>query len=738
MRSYRYSRWDGSQEIEPFTPEDVMEHIADDLLDDGSLRNALRRMMQHGAEFSSGRRMMGLQELLEKLRDARSRNLDRYNLGSVFDDIVKKLDEVIDTERQGIQQRMGGDPSAPSQSQPGDPSESSPPDGSQQSGQQANQPGQPQMGAPAGAQQSSGSSQSGNAQQPNGGSPSDNPAPGSTDPLFREIMEGMAKRHLDQLEQLPPDVGGRIRELRDYDFMDPEARQQFEELLQMLQQQIMQSYFKGLQQSLQSVTPEAMKQMQQMVHDLNEMMQKHQRGEDTQDDFEDFMKKWGDYFPKDIKNLDQLAEHMQQQMAQMESLLNSMTPEMRRQLEDMVDSLFQDSSFQWELAQLGANLERMHPTHGQPSGDFPFAGDEPVSLQEAMKLMGDMNSIEELERHLMQSIRNNDASSLDADEIGRLLGEEAQKMTEQMQQLTRMLEEAGLIKRHGNDWELTPRAVRKVGERALEDIFGKLQRNTFGDHNIDRRGVGVERLEETKPYVFGDQFQIDTQRTIMNALRRGGSGTPVRMDIDDFEVYRTEALTQCSTVIMLDMSYSMMMAGRFQAGRKVALALDSLIRMQFPKDKLYVVAFSYFVLSLRPEQLLDNYWVEYGGGTNFQEALRQARQLLNKDKSGTRQIIMITDGQPTTFSSWSGDDDNSWGYGRRSPRALEETLREVVRCTRDGITINTFMMERDRSLSEFVAMMAKLNRGRAFFANPGHLGNYVLLDYVQNKRRIIR
>ena len=218
---------------------------------------------------------------------------------------------------------------------------------------------------------------------------------------------------------------------------------------------------------------------------------------------------------------------------------------------------------------------------------------------------------------------------------------------------------------------------------------------------------------------------------------RTGAGTPVEVKLDDFEVYRTETLTQCATVIMLDMSYSMMMAGRFQAGRKVALALDSLIRMQFPKDKLFVVAFSYFVLSLRPEQLLDNYWVEYGGGTNFQEALRQARVLLNKNKAGTRQIIMITDGQPTTFSSWSGQDDGGWGY-RRSPRALEETLREVVRCTKDGITINTFMMERDRGLSEFVAMMARLNRGRAFYTNPGRLGDYVLLDYVQNKRKIIR
>ena len=552
--------------------------------------------------------------------------------------------------------------------------------------------------------------------------------------MFREILEGMARKHLEQLDHLPPDVGGRIKELRDYDFMDPEARRQFEELLQMLQQQVMQSYFRGLQQGLQSLTPEGLRQLQEMVHDLNQLLEKHRRGEDTQGDFEDFMKKWGQFFPQGIENVDQLAEHMQQQIAQMESLLNSMTPEMRQQLEDMVDSIFQDSKLQWEMAQLAANLQRLAPMRGDP-GDYSFAGDEPLSLQEAMKLMGDMNSIDELEREIMQSVRSNDASNIDADEIGRLLGEEARQMTEQMQQITRMLEEAGLIKRKGNDWELTPRALRKIGERALEDIFGKLKSSTFGEHGLEQSGVGIERLDETKPYIFGDQFLIDTQRSVMNALKREGGGTPVRIRLDDFEVYRTESLTQCSTVIMLDMSYSMM-SGGFQAGRKVALALDSLIRWQFPKDNLYVVAFSYFVLTLRPEMLLDSYWVEYGGGTNFQEALRQARLLLAKHKAGTKQIIMITDGQPTTFSNWSGDD--GWGWGRRSPRAYEETLREVVRCTKDDITINLFMMERQREPSEFVARMARLNRGRAFYAAPSRLGEYILLDYVNNKRKIVR
>ncbi|MSQ23250.1 MAG: VWA domain-containing protein [Chloroflexi bacterium] len=711
MHLFRYTRWDGTQNVDPFTAEDLMQHIAEDMLEDGDLRNTLRRMMQHGAEFSSGRRMMGLQDLLDRLRQARERNLDRFNLGSVFDDIQERLENLLKTEREGIQRRL--DPNMAGADQP--PSDPTSPNAENAAPATSDTEGKP------------------GAEQSEAGTPRPN-LPGDNDPMFRDIMEKMVRQRLEQLDHLPADVGGRIRDLREYDFMEPEARQQFEELLQMLQQQMMQSYFQGLQQSLQQMTPESMQQMRQMIHDLNQMMEARKNGEDP--DFENFMKKWGQNFPDGIKDLDQLLDHLQQQMGQMQSLLNSMSPEMRQQLEDMVDSIFQDQQFQQEMANLGRNLQQLRPGFGQQ--EYDVNGDEPVSLQEAMKLMGDLNSMGELEQELLQSIRSNNTSDIDTDEVGRLLGEEARQMAEQLQQMTRMLEEAGLIQRRGKDWELTPRAIRKIGERALQDIFGRMAQNSIGDHALDRRGFGVERLDETKPYVFGDQFFIDSQRSVLNSLLREGPGTPVKMKIDDFEVYRTETLTQCSTVIMLDMSYSMMQGGRFQAGRKVAMALDSLIRSKFPKDNLWVVAFSYFVLTLRPEMLLDSYWVEYGGGTNVQEALRQARLLLSKC-SGTKQIILITDGQPTTFTSAAQTED-SWERSafRRAPRAMEETLREVVRCTKDKITINTFMMERQRGSSEFVRTMARLNQGRAFFASPDEIGEYILLDYVNNKRRMVR
>ena len=665
---YRYRRWDGTQQIDPFTAEDAMDFIADHVLDEGDLRSALRRMLQRGAESPTGRRMEGLQDLLKRLRQARQRQQQRYNLGSALGDIKERLERIVGTERSAIEDRLKPSPTPPSPAAAGE----------------------------------------------------------GTTPELQKMLENLSKRRLQQLDQLPPDAAGQVQQLREYDFLSPDARQQFEDLLKELQEQILQQYFRGFQQGLQSLTPEGLKDIRDMLRDLNRLLE-------GKGSFDDFMRKWGKNFPPGMESPEQLADYLQKQMAAMESLLNSMTPEMRKGLEDLMANIFQDAEMQSELTRLAANMHRMFP--GEGGDEFDFGGDEPVTLQEAMRLMGDMHGLDELEQELLQAIKTNDVSDIDTDEIGRLVGEEARGLADQLQQLTKMLEEAGLIQRKGKDWELTPRATRKIGERALQDIFGRIDGSLLGNHDLIRRGYGAERLDETKRYTFGDPFELDANRTLMNGLfREAAAGGPssngrLHLTTDDFEIYRTTAVTRCSTVIMLDMSYSMMMAGRFEAGRRVALALDSLIRNKFPRDWLRVVAFSYFVLTLEPRMLLDSYWVEYGGGTNFQEALRQARVLLERQKGGTRQIVMITDGEPNTYSYWSGG-----GNGRA---AMAETLREVTRCTREGIVINTFMMAQEPSSTHFVRLMAKLNHGRAFFSSPRHLGAYVLLDYVSNKRRAV-
>jgi uncharacterized protein with von Willebrand factor type A (vWA) domain len=678
---YRYSRWDGSQAVDLPDETEAMRRIADEMLAYGDLRSALREMLQRGMQLPNGNRMQGLQELMERLRKRRSQELGRHNLGGMMDDIQKKLDEIISTERSTVDQRIQGN---------------------QQ--QEFSAPGQQ--------------------------------SPVSPQDAARRALERMLQKRRESLDQLPPDVGGRIQQLREYDFVDPNARQQFEDLLKQLQQQMMQGYFQGLRQSLQSMTPEAMRQVQEMVRDLNRMLQQKQRGE--QPDFQGFMQRWGQNFPQGINSLDDLMKHMQQQIDAMDALMRAMTPEMRRQLEEMMRSLLQDTSLQADLAQLARNLAQMLPQRSLREA-FNFSGDDPVTLQEALKLMGELNRMEDLERSLTSAMRSTDTSNLDTDEIARLLGQEAGLVAEQVKELTRMLEKAGLIHKQGANWELTPRAMRKIGERALEDIFGKLRQGMFGSHDLDKRGIGVEHADETRQFQFGDSFSVDVQKSVMNAVMRQGAGTPVRVTPRDFEVRETVSRSQCSTVIVLDVSRSMMMNGCFHAGRKVALALDTLIRTKFPKDNLDVLVFSGSAVALKAQVLLDSQWSDYGGGrgTNIQGGLREARRILSKHRVGTRQVILITDGHPTMYTTDEGyivrrDPFYPW------PDVLAATLKEVARCTKEHITVNTFMLtEAEPALTDFIRMMAKINNGRAFFTTPDRVGQYVLVDYLGKKSRVL-
>ena len=281
--------------------------------------------------------------------------------------------------------------------------------------------------------------------------------------------------------------------------------------------------------------------------------------------------------------------------------------------------------------------------------------------------------------------------------------------------------------------KLTARAIRKIADKALADIFARLKRDRFGGHTLHRRGGGGDQTDETKAYEFGDPFLLDLKETVMNAVERGGPGTPLHLVPDDFEVFRTELRTQAATVVMLDMSRSMLNNGYFLPAKKMALALSALVRGQFPRDALYIIGFSLYAREFTPAQLPTLSWSEWNMGTNMHAGFALARQLLARHRGGNRQILMVTDGEPTAHLE-NGVADFSYPPTRRT---VQETLKEVQRCTRENITINTFMLERSSWLTAFVEEMARINRGRAFFTTPERLGEYVLVDYVSTRRRAV-
>jgi uncharacterized protein with von Willebrand factor type A (vWA) domain len=732
---YGYSRWDGSQRIEGLDADDILQALSDDYMENGNLQQALKRLMQEGIRGEDGRRAMGLREMMERLRNQRNEQLNRYNMASgVMDDLRQKIEEIKQLERQGIQRRLDsqhGQPGEQGQNQQGQQGQQGEqgqqgqqsPSSSQQSGQQGQQGQSGQQGRQ-GQQGEQG--QGGQARQPGQGQGNEDLTPEQ----MRKMLEMIAKRKREYLDSLPQDVPGQIKKLSEYDFMDDEAREKFQELMQSLQQQMMQQFFQGMQQSLQNMTPEDIARLREMIRELNQMLRERQEGREP--DFDSFMQKYGDYFPG-VNSLDDLVEQMQMQMAAMQGILDNLSPEQRQELQDLMDQLIGDDRIRVDMMELAQNLEALAPME-QIRTRFPFRGSETLPLNEAMRMMGRLQQMEGLEDQFHEARRLDDIGSIDSEKVKELLGDEEYQSIEQLKELMKMLEEAGYIQKKGNRWELTARGIRKIGQKALQDIFNKLKRDGFGRHVSPFRGVGGERTDESKAYQFGDPFLLDLEKTLMNAIHRRGVGTPVTLQKDDFEVYRTEFTTQSSTVLMIDMSLSMIYNGCQPAAKKVAVALESLIRSQFPRDNLYIVGFSFIAREYKPNELIEMSRYDNDRGTNMAHGLMLARQLLARHRGVNKQIIMITDGGPTV---WYEEKYGGWQFAYPSPYAEQQTLLEVQRCTREGITINTFMLYDDAWMVAFVNQMAEINHGRTFYTDKDNLGEYLLVDYLNSKRKFV-
>jgi len=658
-RGFRYSAWDGTQRGFDLDADALLDEMTDDLLYHGDLHAAMRRMMQQGLRDRNGDELMGLREMLQRLRERRREMLERYDLGGVYEEIAERLREIVDQEREGIERRV---------------------DDAMRSG----------------------------------------------DARRQEIVEQSASQHREQLDQLPPDLAGRVQELQQYEWMDDGARQRFEELVDELREQLMQSYFNQMSEGMQNLTPERMQRMKDMLAELNHMLEQRERGEEP--DFDGFMERYGDFFPGNPRTLDELLEQMAQSMAQMQQLLNSMTPEQRAQLQALAEALLEDMDLRWQVDQLARNLQQAFPQLPWER-QMSFRGDDPLSLAGMPGLLDQLGDMDDLEHLLQQATQPGELAEVDIERAREMLGEDAARSLERLAELARMLEEAGLIETREGRLELTPRGLRAIGQKALGDLFRKLMKDRAGRHEIHDAGSGHDPAYEHKPYEWGDPFRLDVQQTVKNAIWRQGAGTPVRLTPADFEIERTEQTTRSATVLLLDVSMSMPMRDNFLPAKKVAMALHALITSQYPRDYFGLVSFGRVAREVSPDRLPEMSW-DFEWGTNMQHALLLARRMLSR-QTGTKQVIMVTDGEPTAHITADGF---AYFDYPPSPATIEETLKEVMRATREGIRINTFMLDDGWNLKTFVEQMCRINRGRAFFTTPDTLGDYVLVDFLEGRR----
>ncbi|MGD8829057.1 MAG: hypothetical protein PVF57_00495 [Pseudomonadales bacterium] len=653
---HRFSAWDGSQSL-PLDPDKILEALADDLMEYGDLRWAMRNLMSRGMQIPQGGYMQGLRDMLKKLRDQKRQRLEQFDLSSIFDDFRERLDEIIDMERDRIDEWRNKD----------------------------------------------------------------------SEDFSGDVLKNIAERNEQILDEMPEDVASKVKELEDYEFLNPDAQKKFLELLDDLRKAMANTFFNNVENMVNNMSDGDMQRMKDMLKALNDMLVKKIAGEDP--GFDDFMKEFGDMFGDNPpQSLDELLDQMQQQMAAAQSLMNSLSPEQQRQLSSLLQNKFSDPDLNSELAKLAKEMAFLNPDGNQ----YRFSGDERLTLDAAMDLMNEMQQLDDLIEQVQGAERGGDLDRIDRDLLKDLMGDDAAEDLDKLNELLKALEEAGYIRPTGDDrWELTPRGSRMIGQKALGEIYERLKRQSLGNHAVPEEGRFGERLEQTKPYEYGDPFHLHLPRTLRNAIDRSGPSTPVRLAPEDFEIYRSELITSTATAMLVDLSWSMALRGSFQAAKKVALALHNLITSQYPKDSFYIIGFAAYAKELKPHDLPYLQWDEYVLGTNMQHALLLAEKLLAKHKGGTRQIIMISDGEPTAHLE---NGQAQFAYPA-TPETIRATFRAVKHCTTRGIAINTFMLDANYYLKAFMDEVARINGGRVFYTSPERLGEYILVDYVQHKRK---
>ncbi len=537
-----------------------------------------------------------------------------------------------------------------------------------------------------------------------------------------------------RIANLPASTASAVSELSDYPWRASQAREDYERIKDLLGREVLDQRFAGMKQALQSATEEDRARVAQMLQDLNELLEAHHRGEDTDEQFADFMDRHGEFFPDDPQNIDQLLDSLARRAAAAQRMRNSLTPEQRDELDALAAQAFGSPQLMSALSRLDDNLQSARPGEDWLGGER-FDGEQGLGLGDGTGVLSDLADLDDLSEQLSQQYAGARMGDVDLDKLARQLGDQAAVDARTLAGLERALRDSGYLKR-GSDGtvRLSPKAMRRLGKELLRDAAERLA-GRHGQRDVRQAGAAGEASGATRQWVFGDTEPWDVTRTLTNAIGRvaaeGGSTTGgVRLDIGDVEVAETEARTQAAVALLVDTSFSMAMDDRWVPMKRTALALHQLLSSRFRGDRLQMIGFGRHARIMDIEELtaLEAYWDK---GTNLHHALLLANRFFRRHSSAQPVLLIVTDGEPTSHLEHDGHVLFSYPP---LPLTIAHTVRELEASRRLGAQVTFFRLGEDPGLARFVDQMAQRVEGRVLAPEIDDLGAAVVGSYLGSRR----
>jgi len=550
----------------------------------------------------------------------------------------------------------------------------------------------------------------------------------------------------DRLDGLPHETAQAVRELEDYEWRSPDAAAAYQAIRDMLRREVLDQQFAGMKRAIQGADPAASQAVRDMLADLNALLAAHARGEDTADQFAEFMQRHGEFFGGNPADVDELVDELARQAAAAQRLMQSLTPAQRAELSQLMADALGDADLAAEMTALSEHLRDLRPGLDWRSRER-FTGSEPLGYGEATDALAELADLDDLADQLGQDYPGATLDDVDVEAVERQLGAGPAADVEALQQLDRELRRQGWVSRGTDGLELTPKALRRLGQTALRRVFADLESTRRGSHDDRSAGLAGEPTGAWREWRFGDEQPLDAVRTVSNAVLRTAGGTEVldhhqglrrdqalrslALEVEDFAVVETERRAGAAVALCVDLSWSMFAEGRWGAMKQTALALGHLIATRFPQDALQVIGFDRWARTLTTSELAAT---EPGmiQGTNLQHALALARRHVSRHPSAEPVVLVVTDGEPTAHLEPDGEPVFHWPT---LPETLRATLREVDQMARSAITLNTFVLGDDPGLRRFVDAVARRAGGRVFAPSPDRLGEYVVSDYLRSRAR---